>query len=110
METTSEPAHQRPCHQRTSALAYSSRNVARPDGAKRRTLMNESDACFMSAADLVASYQAKALSPVEVTEAVLARIDRLNPVLNAFVLVDKEGALASARAADWSAWAASSRA
>jgi aspartyl-tRNA(Asn)/glutamyl-tRNA(Gln) amidotransferase subunit A len=54
----------------------------------------------MSAADLVASYQAKALSPVEVTRAVLARIDRLNPVLNAFVLVDEEGSLASAQAAE----------
>ena len=62
--------------------------------------MNENDVCLMSAADLVASYQAKALTPVEVTEAVLARIDRLNPVLNAFVLVDKEGSLASARAAE----------
>ena len=62
--------------------------------------MNESDVSFMSAADLIASYQAKALSPVEVTEAVLARIGRLNPTLNAFVLVDGEGALASARAAE----------
>ncbi|UCH86494.1 MAG: amidase [Dehalococcoidia bacterium] len=62
--------------------------------------MNETDICFLSAADLVASYQAKTLSPVEVTQALLARIDRLNPVLNAFVLVDDEGALASARAAE----------
>jgi len=62
--------------------------------------MNDSDVCFMSAANLIASYQAKALSPVEVTQAVLARIHRLNPVLNAFVLVDKEGALASAQAAE----------
>ena len=62
--------------------------------------MNERDVCFMSAADLVASYQAKTLSPVEVTQAVLARIDRLNPVLNAFVLVDEEGSLASAQAAE----------
>jgi Asp-tRNA(Asn)/Glu-tRNA(Gln) amidotransferase A subunit family amidase len=63
-------------------------------------MMNESDVCFLPAADLVASYQAKTLSPVEATQAVLARIARLNPVLNAFVLVDEEGALASARAAE----------
>jgi aspartyl-tRNA(Asn)/glutamyl-tRNA(Gln) amidotransferase subunit A len=62
--------------------------------------MNETDVCFMSAAELIASYRAKALSPVEVTKAVLARIGRLNPALNAFVLVDEGGALASARAAE----------
>jgi len=62
--------------------------------------VNESDACFMPAADLVASYQAKTLSPVEVAQAVLARINRLNPMLNAFVLIDEEGALASAQAAE----------
>ncbi|KPK48891.1 MAG: hypothetical protein AMK72_05830 [Planctomycetes bacterium SM23_25] len=54
----------------------------------------------MPAADLVASYQAKTLSPVEVAQAVLARINRLNPMLNAFVLIDEEGALASAQAAE----------
>ena len=40
--------------------------------------------CFASATDLVAGYRAKALSPVEVTRAALARIDALNPILNAF--------------------------
>src|SRR5207302_2057648 len=38
----------------------------------------------------------KNLSPVEATRAVLERIERLNPVLNAFCLVDGEAAIASA--------------
>lgn len=56
--------------------------------------------CFLAATELVARYRAKALSPVEVTRAVLARIDALNPRLNAYCLVDHEGALAAARAAE----------
>jgi aspartyl-tRNA(Asn)/glutamyl-tRNA(Gln) amidotransferase subunit A len=41
------------------------------------------------------------VSPVELTEAVLARIERLNPVLNAFTtLVARETVLAAARAAE----------
>lgn len=40
------------------------------------------------------------VSPVEVTEAVLARIDRLEPKLNAFVALDAEGARKAARAAE----------
>src|SRR5215469_16997480 len=40
--------------------------------------------CRMSATELVARMSAKALSPVEVTDAVLDRMDRLNPVLHAF--------------------------
>ncbi len=62
--------------------------------------MNENDVCFASASELIAAYRARTLSPVEVTEAVLARIERINPALNAFVLVDGEGALATARAAE----------
>jgi Asp-tRNA(Asn)/Glu-tRNA(Gln) amidotransferase A subunit family amidase len=62
--------------------------------------MNENDLCFTPATELVAAYRSKKLSPVEVTEAVLGRIERINPALNAFVLVDEEGALAAARAAE----------
>ena len=39
-------------------------------------------------------------SPVELTTACLTRIDRLNPVLNAFITVMREQALADARAAE----------
>src|SRR5438309_128294 len=52
---------------------------------------------FMSASALLDAYRRKTLSPVEATRAALARIERLEPKLNAFVLVDAEGALAAAR-------------
>lgn len=44
--------------------------------------------------------RAKKLSPVEVTQACLKRIDTLNPDLNAFITVTAEMALAQARAAE----------
>jgi len=51
----------------------------------------------LSATELLEAYRRKALSPLEATKAVLARIEAHNPELNAFNLVDAEGALASAR-------------
>ena len=57
------------------------------------------DLVYTSATELVRSYRAKQLSPVEVTQAVLARIRELNPKLNAYCVVDEEAALAAARAA-----------
>jgi aspartyl-tRNA(Asn)/glutamyl-tRNA(Gln) amidotransferase subunit A len=53
-----------------------------------------------NAAELAAHYRAKTLSPVEVTRAALARIETFNPVVKAFVLVAREGALNAARAAE----------
>ena len=58
------------------------------------------DLCALSATELLAAYRAKTLSPVEVTQAVLKRIRKLNPVLNCFILVDEKGALAAARASE----------
>jgi aspartyl-tRNA(Asn)/glutamyl-tRNA(Gln) amidotransferase subunit A len=55
---------------------------------------------FMSASELLARYRRKALSPVEVTEALLRRLDRIEPKINAFVLVARESALAETRAAE----------
>lgn len=55
---------------------------------------------YMSAAELAESYRTRRLSPVDVTEALLERIARLEPKLNAFVAVDHEGALAAARKAE----------
>jgi aspartyl-tRNA(Asn)/glutamyl-tRNA(Gln) amidotransferase subunit A len=55
---------------------------------------------YLSAAALAEAYRAGKLSPVEVCEALLARLDALQPRLNAFCLVDRDGALTAARAAE----------
>jgi len=55
------------------------------------------DLSLARASDLVRTRKA---SPVELTTACLTRIDRLNPVLNAFITVTGEQALADARAAE----------
>ena len=54
------------------------------------------DLADASATDLLALYRSGAASPVEATRAVLARIERLNPVLNAFCRVFTDEALAGA--------------
>jgi aspartyl-tRNA(Asn)/glutamyl-tRNA(Gln) amidotransferase subunit A len=54
----------------------------------------------LSATELVAAYRAKTLSPVEVTQAVLRRIEALNPRLNCFCLVDADSAMRDAKASE----------
>ena len=58
------------------------------------------DITKLTAAELVEAYRTKALSPVEATKAVLARISALQPALNAFSLIDEEAALVAARASE----------
>jgi aspartyl-tRNA(Asn)/glutamyl-tRNA(Gln) amidotransferase subunit A len=58
------------------------------------------DVSQLSASDLLRLYRRRELSPVEVVQDALARIDRFEPQINAFVTVDREGALAAARAAE----------
>jgi Asp-tRNA(Asn)/Glu-tRNA(Gln) amidotransferase A subunit family amidase len=53
----------------------------------------------LSAAALALTIRTGKVSPLEVVEAHIARIEKLNPTLNAFVHVDAEGALRQARAA-----------
>jgi aspartyl-tRNA(Asn)/glutamyl-tRNA(Gln) amidotransferase subunit A len=50
--------------------------------------------------ELLALYRSGQASPVEVAQAVLQRIGRINPQINAFCLVDEEAAMASARASE----------
>ena len=58
------------------------------------------DLCWMSAAVLAAAIRRKKVSPVEVMRAVLARIERVNPTLNAFVTLTADQAMKDARAAE----------
>lgn len=62
--------------------------------------MDTTDLCYLSALELRTLYQKREVSPVEVTGAVLSRIDRLNPSINAFITVTPELALRQARAAE----------
>ena len=62
--------------------------------------MNNETLCYLSAVDLAAAIRARTISPLEVTQAVLERIDRLNPTLNAFCTSMADEALASARQAE----------
>jgi amidase len=59
-----------------------------------------SDLAFADAVELAKLIRDRAISPVELVELYLDRIDRLDPQLDAFVTVDSDGALAAARAAE----------
>jgi aspartyl-tRNA(Asn)/glutamyl-tRNA(Gln) amidotransferase subunit A len=62
--------------------------------------MSATELCYTSATDLAGLIRAKKLSPVELTRAVLERIERLNPRLNAFCAITAHAALAAARDAE----------
>ncbi len=75
--------------------------VKKPHKSKpRRPRLQPEDVAFLSIGDLLKRYRAKALSPVEVTEIVLARIRMWNPRINAFCMVDETAAMAAARASE----------
>jgi amidase len=57
------------------------------------------DLCFVPATELTRLYRGRKLSPLEVMQAVLARIDVVNPQVNAYVTIAREDALGAARKA-----------
>src|SRR6516165_6368619 len=63
-------------------------------------MADETDVASTSAVELLQLYRAKALSPLEVTRTLLDRLDSLEPKINAFCLVDQDGAMAAARASE----------
>ncbi|MDB5390032.1 MAG: Amidase [Planctomycetaceae bacterium] len=62
--------------------------------------MASEDLAYLSAVELAAAIREKKISPVEVTRAVLARIERHNKDLNAFVTIPAEAAICAATKAE----------
>ncbi len=62
--------------------------------------MNDSDLAFASIDVIGKLFRTRKLSPLELTKLLLARIERLNPKLNAYITVTNELALAQAKKAE----------
>ncbi len=62
--------------------------------------MNDTDLAFASIEEIGKLFRKRKLSPVELTTLMLARIERLNPKLNAYITVTAELALAQAKKAE----------
>jgi len=62
--------------------------------------MANDELCWLSATELAGLIRRKKVSPVEVVDAVLDRIERVNPRLNAYVTVTAESARKAAKAAE----------
>src|SRR5258708_13566889 len=61
--------------------------------------MNDTDVAFASIEEIGKLFRKRKLSPVELTKLMLARIEHLNPKLNAYITVTAELALAQAKKA-----------
>jgi aspartyl-tRNA(Asn)/glutamyl-tRNA(Gln) amidotransferase subunit A len=84
----------------TTAGAYASTALAARLEARAVEGQKPADVTALSLSDAGDLLQARKVSPVELTTACLARIELLNPALNAFITVTGEQALADARAAE----------
>ena len=62
--------------------------------------MNATDLCFLSAIEQKALLDRRELSVVELVDATIGRIERVNPLLNAFVTLRLDEARDEAVAAD----------
>jgi aspartyl-tRNA(Asn)/glutamyl-tRNA(Gln) amidotransferase subunit A len=62
--------------------------------------MSDTDLAFASIEEVAKLFRKRKLSPVELTKLMLARIEQLNPKLNAYITVTAELALAQAKKAE----------
>lgn len=62
--------------------------------------MKNEELCFMPATEMAAAIKQKKISPVEVIDAILNRIEKINPKINAYVTLTAEAARSAAKAAE----------
>ncbi len=62
--------------------------------------MNDTDLAFASIEEVASLFRKRKLSPIGLTKLILARIDQLNPKLNAYIIVTADAALAQAKKAE----------
>src|SRR5260221_4392848 len=67
--------------------------------------MTDTDLAFASIEEVARLYRKRKVSPLEVTKLMLARINQLNPKLNAYITVTAELALAQAKKAEFELFA-----
>ena len=63
-------------------------------------MVGSDELCMMTAGEALAAFRARRLSPVELMQAVIARVEQVNPTLNAFTYTFFERALEQARRAE----------
>jgi aspartyl-tRNA(Asn)/glutamyl-tRNA(Gln) amidotransferase subunit A len=81
-----------------AAAATTGTLIIRSADSRAQNTVN--DLTTLTLQDAADQLRRKRLSPVDLTQACLARIEQLNPSLNAFITVTAESALASARSAE----------
>jgi len=69
----------------------------------------DTDLAFASIEEIALLFRKRKLSPLELTKLILARIDQLNPKLNAYITVTSELALAQAKKAETELFASRGR-
>src|SRR6266571_6023248 len=84
----------------TAVTLMSGLGNARPMESQAAGVAAASDATWLSITEASHLIRDKKISPVELTQSCLKRIERLNPKLNAFITVTAESALAQAREAE----------
>lgn len=62
--------------------------------------MNKEEICFMSACDMAEKIKSQEFSAVEITETIIERIEKINPIINAYCIPTFDLARDSAKKAD----------
>lgn len=62
--------------------------------------MENADICYLPATEMATAIKAKQLSPPAIIDSILSRIERLNPIINAYCTLDAENARKQAKEAE----------